>query len=64
MDQFVVDATEIDGTQIGDEVVLLGKQGKNEITAEEIADTCGTINYEVVCGISKRVPRVYKREAV
>jgi alanine racemase len=59
MDQFVVDATGIDGVRAGDEVVLLGKQGKNEITAEEIADTCDTINYEVVCGISKRVPRVY-----
>jgi alanine racemase len=59
MDQFVADVTEIDGARAGDEVVLLGKQGENEITAEEIADTCGTINYEVVCGISKRVPRVY-----
>ncbi|MFC1559610.1 alanine racemase [Candidatus Margulisiibacteriota bacterium] len=45
---------------IGDEVVLIGKQGKEEITTDEVADLEGTVNYEVVCGIGKRVPRIYK----
>lgn len=58
MDQFVVEADE--NVKIGDEVVLIGKQGNEHITAEEIADKVGTINYEVTCRISKRVPRKYK----
>ncbi|MBM3253879.1 MAG: alanine racemase, partial [Candidatus Omnitrophica bacterium] len=49
----------IRGVGIGDEVVLIGSQEKAIITAEEIADIGNTISYEIVCGISKRVPRVY-----
>ncbi len=60
MDQFMVDVTNIDDVEIGDEVVLIGKQGNDEITATELADLAGTINYEITCSISKRVPRVYK----
>jgi|AntRauTorckE6833_2_1112554.scaffolds.fasta_scaffold08254_3 alanine racemase len=60
MDQFMVDITDIDNVNIGDEVVLIGKQGTEEITATEMADLIGTINYEITCDISKRVPRVYK----
>lgn len=45
--------------EVGDEVVLLGGQGKNEITAETMADWLGTINYEVVTAISARLPRFY-----
>jgi len=61
MDMCMVDVTTLrEKVRIGDEVVLIGKQGKEKITAEEIADKIGTINYEVVCNISKRVPRVYK----
>ena len=60
MDQCMIDVTDIEGEiQTGDEVVLLGKQGNCEITAEELADHIGTIPYEVVCIIGKRVPRVY-----
>lgn len=60
MDQCMVDVTDIEGEiQTGDEVVLLGKQGSCEITAEELADNIGTIPYEIVCIIGKRVPRVY-----
>lgn len=60
MDQCMVDVTDIQGgVSIGDEAVLLGADGNNRISAEEIAELMGTINYEVVCGISKRVPRVY-----
>lgn len=61
MDQFMVDVTEIEGVEIGDEVVLLGEQGEERITAEEMALWLGTINYEVVTNISKRVPRDYNR---
>jgi alanine racemase len=45
---------------LGDEVILIGKQGKEQITADEIADKIGSISYEVLCLIGKRVPRVYK----
>ncbi|MCI8341692.1 MAG: alanine racemase [Firmicutes bacterium] len=61
MDQCMIDVTDAGCVNVGDEVVLLGKSGDEEITAEEIAETIGTINYEVVCMINKRVPRVYMR---
>jgi len=60
MDQFMVDVTDVSDVEIGDEVVLIGEQGDDEITATELADLIGTINYEITCSISKRVPRVYK----
>lgn len=60
MDQFMVDVSHLDDVKIGDEVVLIGKQGNNTITAEEIAKLVGTINYEVTCRISERVPRKYE----
>lgn len=60
MDQCMIDITDIEGdVSVGDEVVILGKQGDNEITADEIARTIGTIPYEIVCIIGKRIPRVY-----
>ncbi len=59
MDQFTVDITDAGGVSVGDQVVLLGRQGKEEITAEELASHRDTINYEVVAQISARVPRVY-----
>lgn len=58
MDQFMADISGIKADE-WDEAVLMGRQGDEEITADEIADTIGTINYEVVCMINKRVPRVY-----
>lgn len=60
MDQIMVDVTEIEGAQVGDEVVLLGEQGEEKITALEMAQWIGTINYEVMTNISKRAPRDYK----
>ncbi len=60
MDQTMVDVTKIAGIKVGDSVVLIGRQGKEEIKAEELASLCDTISYEVVCGITKRVPRAYK----
>lgn len=59
MDQFMVDVTNIEGVTVEDEVVLFGKQGENEIAVEEIASELGTINYEIICMIGKRVPRIY-----
>jgi alanine racemase len=58
MDQVLVDCGDVP-VGIGEEVVLLGRQGEAEITAEELADLNGTINYEVVCAIGERVPREY-----
>lgn len=59
MDQIMVDVSEIPDVAIGDEAVLLGQQESAEITAEELALQAGTINYEIVCMISHRVPRTY-----
>ena len=58
MDQFMVDVTEIEGVSTGDKVILIGNEGDLCITADEIARNAQTINYEIVCGIGKRVPRV------
>ncbi len=59
MDQFMIDITDIPDVSSGDEVILMGSDGKLSITAEEIAHVLDTINYEVVCMIGKRVPREY-----
>lgn len=59
MDQFMVDVTDIPRIKTGDEVVLIGTQQGARITATEMADLIGTINYEITCSISKRVPRIY-----
>jgi len=58
MDMCMADATSLPDVKVGEEVVLIGSQGKERITADEIAKIIGTISYEVVCGISKRVPRI------
>lgn len=58
MNMFVLDVTHIKGAKAGDEVVLLGKQKSEEITAEEIAKLSGTINYEVTTRLSALLPRV------
>lgn len=59
MDQFMVDVTEIPQVHPGDEVTLIGKDGEEEISVEELGELCGRFSYEFICGISKRVPRVY-----
>lgn len=59
MDQFMVDVTHIPHVAVGEEAVLIGRQGQEEITVDEMAGWLGTINYEVTCMVSKRVPRVY-----
>jgi alanine racemase len=58
MDQIVVDCGDGE-VEIGDEVVLFGRQGDREIRAEEVAEWAGTIGYEIVCAVSARVPRRY-----
>ena len=60
MDLVMVDVTDIPNVSIGDEAVLIGKQGRERITVEEIAQKIGSISYEVLCSIGKRVPRIYK----
>jgi alanine racemase len=49
----------IPDAKVGDEVVLFGKQGDDEITATEISEKWKTINYEVICGMAARMPRHY-----
>lgn len=59
MDQFMIDVTHIKNINIGDDVILVGTQEDKAVTAEELAELIGTINYEIVCMISKRIPRLY-----
>jgi alanine racemase len=59
MDMCMVDVTEVPDVAEGDDVVLIGNQGGEWITADDIAAKTGTISYEVLCGISSRVPRIY-----
>ncbi len=59
MDMTMLDVTDVPGVNAGDEVMLIGSQGNERITADDIAAKTGTIPYEVLCGISCRVPRIY-----
>ena len=59
MDQMMVDITDIPDARLGDVVVLVGRDGEEQITVERIAAQGDSFNYEFVCGISRRVPRVY-----
>src|SRR5579884_3358293 len=59
MDLTLLDVTDVPGVDIGDEVVLLGQADHCSITAQEIADLVGTVPYEILCSIGKRVPRIY-----
>ncbi|MCA9482819.1 MAG: alanine racemase [Nitrospina sp.] len=63
MDLSMIDVTAIPGVQEGDEVVLFGKQGEASISIEEVAGWCGTLPYEIMCGVGKRVPRVHLPES-
>lgn len=59
MDQMTIDVTDIPEAKMGDTAILLGEDGGNRITADDLAKVTDTIGYEIVCGISARVPRVY-----
>ncbi len=62
MDMCMVDVSDIPDVSVDDEVVIIGRQGEEEISADEVAELCGTISYEILCGISARVPRLYLRQ--
>jgi alanine racemase len=59
MDQCMIDVTDIPDVKMGDEVVVMGTLGDEAITAEELAEKTGTINYEILCGFGMRLPKVY-----
>ncbi len=62
MDMCMVDVSDVPDVALDDEVVIIGRQGDQEISADEVAELCGTISYEILCGISARVPRLYLRQ--
>ena len=62
MDQMMVDVTDIPGVEVNDRVVLIGTDGERSITMEEISAAADSFNYEFVCGISRRVPRFYRKD--
>ena len=59
MDQMMVDVTEIDEAAFMDEVVLVGKSGREEITVDDLSALSGRFNYEFLCDLDKRIPREY-----
>ena len=61
MDQMMVDVSDIPDVTLNDRVILVGKSAGAEITMEQIAEAADSFNYEFICGISRRVPRVYSR---
>ena len=62
MDQFMVDVTDIEGVSFGDNVTLIGKDGKETISVEDLSNLSGRFNYEFICDLGKRIPRVYVRD--
>lgn len=62
MDQCMIDVSAVPAAQVGDTVTVIGRDGSGEITVDELAALLGTIHYEIVCGISKRVTRVYLKD--
>lgn len=59
MDQCMIDVTDVPDVKEGDEVIIMGSDGKNTILADEIAEATKTINYEIVCAFGQRLPKVY-----
>ena len=62
MDQTMIDITDVPDVSVGEVVTLIGTDGNDCITADELAGIYGTIGYEVVCGISKRIPRIFMQD--
>lgn len=62
MDQFMIDVSHIKNVKPEDEVIIMGESCGKKITADDMAEILGTINYEVVCTISKRIPRIYIKD--
>ena len=61
MDMLMVDVTHVPGVGVGDEVVIVGRQGDEEITLQQLADLAGTIDYEICTQLNARIPRIYKK---
>ncbi len=59
MDQMMIDITDIDNVNIGDEVILFGYEDDRYPTVNEIAKALGTVNYELICMMGRRIPRIY-----
>ena len=64
MDQFMVDVTEIPDVQVGTPVTLVGTDGNETLSMEEVSGLAHSFNYELPCRIARRVPRVYYRDGV
>lgn len=64
MDLTMIDVSDVPGVEVGDEIVIFGKQLGSEVSATELANLSGTINYEIVCGLTSRVHKVYKKNGV
>ena len=60
MDQMMVDVTEIPEAKEGDKVTLIGKDGELMISADMLGELSGRFNYELICDLGKRIPRIYK----
>lgn len=61
MDQCMVDVTDVPDVKVGDEVIVMGTDGVNTVSADYIAEKTGTINYEITCALGQRLPKVYVR---
>lgn len=59
MDQAMIDVTDVPNVKVGDEVIVMGSDGKNTVSADYIAECTGTINYEITCAFGQRLPKVY-----
>ena len=59
MDQCMIDVTDVPGVLKGDEVVIMGRSGEEEVSAEELAGKLGTINYEILCDFGMRLHKIY-----
>ncbi|MDR2648552.1 MAG: alanine racemase [Clostridiales bacterium] len=62
MDMCMLDVTDIQNVKVGDTAVIIGADGGESITADDIAETAGTISYEILCGVGRRVPRAYIKD--
>lgn len=62
MDQFMVDVTGIDEVKFGDQAVLIGRDGEETITVDQLSELADRFNYEFICDLGKRIPRVYYRD--
>ena len=63
MDQFMIDVTDIDGEVcVGNTVILIGNDGQESISMEDLGELSGRFNYELACDLGKRIPRIYKMD--